>query len=104
MLSTGRRPGMPEGCTGGGGTTYHFTMRRHPDRAIAPEVVRRSTIYLIKTLANSRLLVSRCHIALTEMIRDFVKCPLFPFLGLGQPEHATLGIHRGPLSAHTLIT
>jgi hypothetical protein len=43
-------------------------------------------------------------IALSEVIRDFVERALFPFLGLGQPENSTLGIQRGALSAHLLLT
>src|SRR5262249_36926904 len=43
-------------------------------------------------------------IALSEVIRDFIERALLPFLGLGQPENPTLGIRRGALSAHLLLT
>ena len=43
-------------------------------------------------------------IALSEVIRDFVKRALFPLLGLRQPENPALGIQRGARSAHLLLT
>jgi hypothetical protein len=43
-------------------------------------------------------------IALSEVIRDFVERALFPFLGLSQPENPALGIQRGTLATHLLLT
>ncbi len=42
--------------------------------------------------------------ALPEVMSDLIKRALFPFLGLRQPEHSTLGIQRGTLSAHVFLT
>ena len=48
--------------------------------------------------------VGTLQIAFLEVKRDLVKRALFPFFGLGKPENSTLGIQRGALSAHLLLT
>ena len=41
---------------------------------------------------------------LAEMMRDLGERPLLPLFGLGQPEHAALGVQRGTLPADRFLT
>jgi hypothetical protein len=49
-------------------------------------------------------LESRCiEIALSEMIRNLVECPLLPFFGFCEPENPAFGIPQGALSAKIFL-
>jgi hypothetical protein len=55
-------------------------------------------------MGDGRPIVGTLQIAFPEVKRDFVKRALFPLLGLGKPENPVLGIQRGALSTHLLLT
>jgi hypothetical protein len=55
-------------------------------------------------MSGCGLCIGVIQIALSEMIRDFIERALLPLFGLGQPKNPTLGIQRGALSAHLLLT
>jgi hypothetical protein len=58
-----------------------------------------------RPLMGSQLLrIATAEIAFAEVMGDLIKRTLFPLFGLCQPEHSTLGIQRGTLSAHIFLT